>query len=243
MFLDIWKSVNLPKLTSILVNAQWWKHLYWSGTFSKCPETNCECVYHQATPLWIQNTKWHGHQYVLRLIQIRKSTKTDIIPCQYSVMEALELKWDILKLSRNQLRMCIPPSHSSVDPKLIMAWISVCSSTHPKKEIYQNWHHSLPILRDESTWIEVGHTQTVQKPIGNVYTTKPLLCGSKTQNDMDTSMFLDSSKSENLPKLTSFLANTLWWKHLNWSGIYSNCPETNCECVYHQATPLWILNS
>ena len=29
------------------------------------------------------------HQYVLRWIKIRKSIKTDIIPCQYSVMEAL----------------------------------------------------------------------------------------------------------------------------------------------------------
>jgi hypothetical protein len=72
------------------------------------------------------------------------------------MMEALELKWHILKLSRYQLRMGIPVSHSPVVPELVMVLASICSLTDPNQEIYQNCHHSLPILGDGSTCTEVA---------------------------------------------------------------------------------------
>ena len=62
-----------------------------------------------------------------RRIKIRKCFKTDIIPFQYSVMEALVLKCDILNLSRYLLQTIIPPNHSALVPKLIVVWASVCS--------------------------------------------------------------------------------------------------------------------
>ena len=82
---------------------------------------------HQATPLWFLNSYWCGHQYVLRRIKSRKSIKTDIILCQYSVMEALVVKCDILNLAGYQLQMIIPPRDSAVVPELVMVWAPVYS--------------------------------------------------------------------------------------------------------------------
>ena len=58
-----------------------------------------------------------------------KYIKADIIPCQYSVMEALVVKWDILNLSRYQLHMILPPGHPYVVSKRVLVWAPGCSLT------------------------------------------------------------------------------------------------------------------
>ena len=79
-------------------------------------------------------------------------------------MEALEVRWDILNLSRYQLQMIIPPSLPSVVPKLIVVWAPVCSLSDQNQEIYQIWHHSLSILSNGGTCSEVGYTQRIYSP-------------------------------------------------------------------------------
>ena len=120
--------------------------------------------------------------------QFRNNIKTDIIPCQYSVIEALVEKWHILKLSTYQLQTITAPGHPYVVPKLIVVWAPVCSSTDQFQEIYQILHHSLPIIRDGSTCSEVTYSQNVHRPIAkNNYTGTPL-SGSKTHCGVGTSM-------------------------------------------------------
>ena len=62
-------------------------------------------------PLWFLNSEWWGHQYDLSRNKTGKYIKTDTIPCQYSVMEALAFKCHILKLSTYQLPNMTAPGH------------------------------------------------------------------------------------------------------------------------------------
>ena len=151
---------------------------YTQRIYSPYPDTNCKWFYHQASHLWIRNSDWCGHQYVHIRIKTRKSIKTDIIPCPKSVMEAVVVKWDILNLSRYQLRMNLPPGHPSVDPKLIMVWAQVYSEMDQNQWIYHIWHHSLPKISDGSSFSQVGYTQPPQIPIAGNNCTNPLCCCS-----------------------------------------------------------------
>ena len=71
---------------------------------------------------------WWGHQYVLCRINYRRSIKSDSIPCQYSVKEALVVKWHVLRLSTYQLPKITVLGHPSVvKKKLIVVRATVCS--------------------------------------------------------------------------------------------------------------------
>ena len=128
--------------------------------------------------MWMLNSYLCGHQYVICWIETWKYIRSDIIPCQYSVMEALVARWDILNLCRYQLQMILPPSHPYVVPKLILVWAPVCYLSYQNQEIYQIRHHSMPIPGDGSSYREVRYTQTLHIPTTNDSTTKPTLCGT-----------------------------------------------------------------
>ena len=65
------------------------------------------------------------------------ANKYDNIPCQYSVMEALVVKFDILNLSRYQLQKITAQSHSDVVPKLIVVWAPLYILTDQNQEVQQ----------------------------------------------------------------------------------------------------------
>ena len=74
---------------------------------------------------------------VLSWINSRNPIKYDNIPCQYSVMEAILVKWYLLKLPRYQLPKITVFVHLSVAPKLIVVWTPVCIETDQFQEYYQ----------------------------------------------------------------------------------------------------------
>jgi hypothetical protein len=57
-------------------------------------------------------------------------------------MEAVVAQCDILNLSRYQLQIKIPPSHSTVVPKFIMMWTIDSSLMDQNQQIYKTWDHS-----------------------------------------------------------------------------------------------------
>jgi hypothetical protein len=58
------------------------------------------------------------------------------------VMEGFLLNFDILNLSRYQLQIRTPPSHSTVVPKLIMILAIDSSFTDQNQQTYKIWDHS-----------------------------------------------------------------------------------------------------
>jgi hypothetical protein len=64
-------------------------------------------------------------------------SKSHVIPCLFSVMEAVLRKCDIVNLSRFQLPRKIPEAHSYVVPKLVMMGAQVCSLSEQNQEFYQ----------------------------------------------------------------------------------------------------------
>jgi len=108
----------------------------------------------------------------------RKSIKSDIIPRQYSVIQAVLVKFDVLNLSTHQLQRIIPPRGSGVVPKLKMVRTKDRSLMDQYQQVHQIWDHSLPALSDGSSCSEVWYTQPLQIPIAKNNTTKPLRCSS-----------------------------------------------------------------
>jgi hypothetical protein len=138
----------------------------------------------------------------------KNSIKSNIIPCRFSVMEALLRKYDILNLCRFQLPRKIPPAHTSVAPKLVMMWPQVCSLSDQNHEIIQISCLSLPILSDGSRTKEVRNDQPLQIPTAKKDITSPHLCGSETRNDVGTSMFFVGTKQLNNSNPMCFLADS-----------------------------------
>jgi hypothetical protein len=66
-------------------------------------------------------------------------------------MEAVVAQCDILNLSRYQLQIKIPPSHSTVVPKLIMMWTIDSSLTDQNQQIYKTWEQSNPLATRKKT--------------------------------------------------------------------------------------------
>jgi hypothetical protein len=59
------------------------------------------------------------------------------------VMEAVELQFDMIyNLSIYQVQIKIPPSHSTVFPKLIMMWTIDSTLMHQNQQRNKIWDHS-----------------------------------------------------------------------------------------------------
>ena len=67
-------------------------------------------------------------------IKTRQFIKSDIIPCRYSVMEVLLVKFDRLILFRSHLPRITAPCHYTVVPRLLMEWAQASSLTDQIQE-------------------------------------------------------------------------------------------------------------
>jgi hypothetical protein len=90
------------------------------------------------------NNNWLNpfhHAYICENLFIHsktvKHTTYGIIQSQHLVMEVVVVQCDILNLSRYQLQIKIPPSHSTVVPKFIRMWTIDSSLVDQNQQIYK----------------------------------------------------------------------------------------------------------